>query len=382
MLQAATSPLREDEDFKITYGQFGRNEAQSCNGTPSALKESLPILYDKIVEDAKLDKEGVARHLNTLEQDLLTLETQRDNLVSKVKTAEQAITDAEKEIDDIENHRAGNGDVLSFVIGTIITILLTLYLWAFYAASGYGAWNGISPGKAGFAGIFASLGDAFDEGGIVVVITLLFPVIFLALGFLIHEAMEKKKYVKVIIFLLFTLSVDIIIGYNISRFIHINAFNAGETEITWQPNFIYYDVTFYFVLASGFACYVMWGFLLHYILNKKKELETPNRIKKLNTRISELRAEILQVQANINNCETKIKKTTQSIAEFKSGKVFVNVDKLKANIGHFMNGWIAFITFKYPGDKIRAEESVRQSMEIKDQWLKEKIATLDYYQVP
>jgi prefoldin subunit 5 len=369
--------FREKEQLKISYGQFGREEATKSNAAPEALKGSLPILYNKIVEDAKLDKESIQQQIKVLENSLVEIEGQKDNLLAKKSSIEDDITNCEKQIDDIEKNKAGNGDIIPLVIASFITLLLTFYLWAFYAASGYAALNGVKEGKSGFAGIFAALSDAFNKGGFVVVITVLFPIIFLSLGFLIHDALEKKKYGFIVVLLLFTFCFDAIIGYQISRHIYINSYNAGETEIQWQNGFIFSDVNFYLVVASGFVCYVMWGFLLHYALSKQRELQTPNRIKKLKSRIGELKSEVLQITASIKSCDNKIQKTQKELSDFKNGKVIININKLRANIGYFMNGWVAYIAFRHPDDDDKAKILIKEAIEIKETWLNEKIETLE-----
>ncbi|MDZ4667463.1 MAG: hypothetical protein SGJ00_06215 [bacterium] len=74
---------------------------------------------------------------------------------------------------------------------------------------------------------------------------ILFPVIFLGLGFLIHDALEKQKYFFITGLLSFPLIVDAIIGYKISQSICAKEFNAGLSDQLWQFNMIYSDINFY-----------------------------------------------------------------------------------------------------------------------------------------
>ncbi|MBK7740473.1 MAG: hypothetical protein IPI42_07925 [Saprospiraceae bacterium] len=75
----------------------------------------------------------------------------------------------------------------------------------------------------------------------------------LGLGFLIHDALEKQKYLFITGLLTFTLIVDAIIGYKISQSIHNNEFNAGLTNELWRFDMIYSDINFYLVIALGFV---------------------------------------------------------------------------------------------------------------------------------
>ena len=366
------NPLIE-KDTPITYDQFGKEQAQKAKGDPEQLKESLPILYHKIVEEAKLDKASIAKKIENLQKEIADLESRKHSFTATRSSLEDEIVNSEKQIDDIENDK-GHSEILPFIIATFITLLLTFYLWAFYAASGYAALNGVKAGSTGFSGIFGALTDAFNKGGFVVVITVLFPVVFLGLGFLIHDALEKKSYGIITVLLLFTFCFDAIIGYQISHHIYMNSYNAGEIDLPWYGKYIFEDINFYLVLASGFVCYVMWGFLLNYTLNKQKEIQPDIRIQRLKKKISELRLECQKSIAEANNCGTTIEKNRKSISDYQEGKVMVNITKLRSNIGEFFGGWSWWVSGMRPDE---ASALMARATKIKDEWLDNKVSTLD-----
>ena len=373
MTENQTNVTLTEEEKKITYEEFGKKEAEKAQGNPDHLKEALPIIYNKIVEEAKLDKASIHAKIETFNNEIADLENRIHSLQAKKTSLDDEVELCEKQIDDIGKNKSG-GEILPFVIAAFITILLTFYLWAFYSASGYAALNGVKEGKTGFAGIFAALSEAFNKGGFVVVLTVLFPIIFLGLGFLINDALEKKKYGMITVLLLFTFCFDAIIGYQISKHIYINEYNAGETDLQWQGSYIFTDINFYLVLASGFVCYVMWGFLLNYTLTKQKEMQPDARIRKLKRKITELKTDIQQTIAEIKSCENNILKKKKSIHDYEIGKVTINVTKLKALIGEFIGGWIAWINLMKNAE---AETLVAKSIVLKDEWLNKKISELD-----
>lgn len=362
-----------EQDKKMTYEEFGLKAAENAQGNPEQLKEALPIIYNKIVEEAKLDKDSIQKKIETLNNEIVDFENRIHSLQAKKTSLDDEIGLCEKQIDDIEKNK-GSSEILQFVIAAFITILLTFYLWAFYSASGYAALNGVKAGKTGFAGIFAALSEAFSKGGFVVVLTVLFPIIFLGLGFLINDALERKKYGMITVLLLFTFCFDAIIGYQISKHIYINEYNAGETEIQWQGSYIFTDINFYLVLASGFVCYVMWGFLLNYTLTKQKEIQPDVRIRKLKRKITELKTDIQQTIAEIKSCENSILKKKKNVHDYELGKVTINVTKLKALIGEFIGGWVAWINLM---KRSEAETLVAKTTVLKDEWLNKKISELD-----
>ncbi|MEI6949936.1 hypothetical protein V9K67_22305 [Paraflavisolibacter sp. H34] len=357
----------------ITYEQFGKEAAKDASSNSVQLKNYLEILYLRIVERASEDKGTIAKKIGQLKDNLLAENNTKKRLDAENKTHRSEIEDLKGQIQKIE---AGKGipDYLSFVIASFITVLLSFYLWTFYAASGYAALNGVKPGTHGFAGVFSALSAAFNKGGFVVVLTVLFPTIFLSLGFLIHDAIEKKKYFFIAVLLLFTFCLDAIIGYKISENIHLNAYNAGATETTWQFNMVYADLNFYLVLASGFVCYVMWGVLLNYTLNKWKEIQPDSMVVRVKNKIKELSILIDENEGKLLICDNNIKRVSKDIEDFENGKVIVNVPALKANVGEFMGGWSAFTNMMYNES---AETLLSEADGKKEEWLAIKISQLE-----
>jgi len=214
---------------------------------------------------------------------------------------------------------------------------------------------------------------------------ILFPVIFLGLGFLIHDALEKKKYFFIIGLLFFTLLVDAIIGYKISQSIHNNEFNSGLTNELWNFEMIYSDVNFYLVMALGFVVYVIWGALLHYVLVKYRELQPDQaielRVDNLNRKISELRQALAEIVSKINTLKSQISTIENEIDDkekdiigYENGVIPVNVPLLQASVGDFMNGWFAYTNLMTPYDAVKRSQEARELQNI---WIEKKIQALN-----
>lgn len=360
------------DNEKGFYIKFGRESAARADGQPGLIKESLNVLYKEIVKKAGEDKEGIAKRIQSLQEEVQALEKQKDNASGQKAHLENKLQDCEKQIDDIETEK-GDPDIIPFVVGAFITILLTFYLWAFYAASGYAAYAGVPQGSSGFAGIFDALSEAFNEGGALKMIVILFPTVFLGLGFLIHDSIEKKRYGFLSLLLGFTLLFDVIIGFMITKHLHANEFSRGLTSAEWNNSMVLYDLNFYFILASGFVCYVMWGFLLNYTLNKWKEIQPSARTRKLKEQIIDLKQQLKKSEGEITNLENQIKVKNQDIAAYQHGQVNIDIPTLKANIGHFMSGWAAWtVLMKDNNHETLAQEADKE----KERWLAEKISSL------
>ena len=214
---------------KITYSQYGFRSAQKSQSQPAGIDGYLDNVYEQFLEEQKLDEQGLKDRISKLKAELQSEKTKKNDANAEISSYKSFKEDKEKQIEelelekiDIRNGDGEIGDTSSFVIGAFITLLLTMYLFVFYSSSGYSAFYGIKPGSLGFINpnVFS---DAINKGGGVIALIILFPVIFLAMGFYIHVAIENNKKLNlenkpskygIISGLLFiTLIADIFIGY-------------------------------------------------------------------------------------------------------------------------------------------------------------------------
>lgn len=351
---------------KITYSQYGFRSAQKSQSQSAGIDGYLDKVYDQFLEEQKLDEQGLKDRISKLRAELQSEKSKKHDANAEISTHKSFKEDKEKQIEelelekiDIRNGEGEMGDTSSFIIGAFITLLLTMYLFVFYSSSGYSAFYGIKLGSLGFINpnVFS---DAMNKGGGVIALIILFPVIFLAMGFYIHVAIENNKklnaekkpskYGIITSLLLITLIADIFIGYKISQGVHTNEFNSGLTNETWKFKMIFSDINFYLVLVLGFVVYVVWGFLLNFVLSHSY-LKTENEkvklmIENLNNKITERRKELSDIiskiykfESDINTCDNKIQEKEKDIIGFENGVIPINIASLKGSIGEFMGGW-------------------------------------------
>lgn len=356
----------KEEKGKISYTQYGFKSAQKSQSNPAGIDGYLNNVFDKFLEEQKLDEQGLKDRIAKYKAELQQEKTKKNDANAEIASNKANKDDKAKEIEelelekiDIKNGEGEIGDTSSFVIGAFITLLLTMYLFVFYSSSGYSAFYGIKPGSMGFINpnVFS---DAMNKGGGVIALIILFPVIFLAMGFYIHVSIENNKrlnfenkrseYGIIGSLLLITLIADVFIGYKISQGVHANNFNAGLTNETWKLKMIFSDINFYLVLVLGFAVYVVWGFLLNFVLSHTY-LKTENEkvklmIENLNNRISDKKKELSEIiskiykfESEIITCESKIHEKEKDIIGYENGVIPINVSSLKGSIGEFMGGW-------------------------------------------
>jgi hypothetical protein len=390
--------IRESE--KITYTQLGFRSAQKSQSAPDAIGGYLEIVYGKFLEEQKLDEQGLKDRISKLKAEVQQEKARKQDTIAEINANSRNKEDKEKVIEehelekiDIRNGEVETVDTTPFIIGAFITILLTLYLFVFYSSSGYSAFYGIKSGSFGFINpnVFA---DATNKGGGVIALIILFPVIFLGLGFLIHDSLEKnkklasenkpKQYGVIITLLLITLIADAFIGYKISEGVHNNEFNAGRTDETWKFNLIFSDINFYFVLILGFVVYVIWGFLLNYVLShpylKTESEKIKLKIENIDNRIGEKRKELSDIIAKIHKLEgelvtieNKVEEKQKDIIGYENGVIPINIASLKGSIGEFMGGWSNYTHGNSPSN---ANTLLENAIRLKDSWLQIKLESI------
>ncbi len=379
---------------KISVEQYGKESASDSKADPATLESSLVTVYNKFLSDQKLDADGIRQRITRLESEILQKKNAKENFKSEIISLEQQKESREKRVEELEIDRiklkeegAPGGDLIPFVIGLFIVILLTFFLFVFYSSTVYSAIAGIKKGTFGLINpnVFA---DAQSKGGGDLAFIILAPVFFLAIGFLLHDALDKSKYWLISGLLVLTFSVDAILGYKISQNLHSNDFNAGLTNEQWKFRMIFYDVNFYLVLMFGFVAYVIWGLLLHYTLNKYKDLQPDRalelRLDNLDIKIDEQRGYLSETISNINNLKGQVASIDNDIEQkqkyiigYKNGDIPIDIPRLSAIVGQFMQGWFTYINFMFSTDTTKIKDLTEQSASIQKAWLENKINSLE-----
>jgi hypothetical protein len=386
---------------KITYTKLGFRSAEKSKSNPDALDGYLEIVYNQFLEEQKLDEKGLKDRISKLKADVLKDKARKQEAIAEISALksdkefkEKDISELEIEKIDIRNGEGETENITPFVIASLITILLTLYLFVFYSSSGYSAFYGIKQGSLGFINpnVFA---EASNKGGGVIALIILFPVIFLGLGFLIHDALEKNKklaknnkppqYLLILSLLFITLIADSFIGYKISEGIQKNEFNAGRADDLWKFDMIFSDINFYLVLILGFVVYVIWGFLLHFVLSHPYLATESEKIKLMiehvNNRISDKRRDLADIISKISKLEGELITIENSVANkqsdiigYENGVIPINTSSLKSSIGEFLGGWQNYTHGNLAGED--ATRLIDIALQKKETWLQRKIESL------
>jgi uncharacterized coiled-coil protein SlyX len=389
-ISVENAPNLTTQGWKVTYQHYGKVAARNMNANASNLDSSLDNIYERFLNEQKLDEDGVKQRIRKLREEILQKRNQKESINSTLLSVGQLKDSVDDRIEQLEiekvtlkDNEAPATDYLPFVIGIFITILLTFYLFVFYSSSGYSAFYGVKQGSLGFINpnVFS---EAKNKGGGVIALIVLFPVIFLGMGFLIHDALSKRKYLFITGLLVFTLIADAIIGYKIAQGVHNNEFNADLTKEQWEFHMVFSEINFYLVLVLGFVVYMIWGALLHYVLHKHYEMQPDKaleiRLENMERKIAEQRQTLAEHQTKINELkgqlaiiENELSDKEKDAIGYENGVVPINISLLQSSIGEFMMGWFSYTNLMYPVD---ANKRSLEAREKQKEWLDKKILSL------
>ena len=189
--------------------------------------------------------------------------------------------------------------------------------------------------------------------------------------------------------LIFTFLTDAIMGYKISEDLYNLKLMAGQTDLQWNFSKVFTEINFYLILMLGFVVYIIWGFLLHYTLEKLKELQPDEALnlmlKNLQSRIDPLNAEVLdfrtkqtKIRSNIEGLENSIEQKSTDIIGYRNGVIPINIPQLQSLVGQFMQGWFGYINFMFTNDPQRINVLTSQSSTIQESWSQNIITHLNY----
>lgn len=378
-------------DRQAAYEQYGKLAARNMEANASSLESSLDNVYERFLNEQRMDSAGVKSRIKRIREEILQVKSQNEKLTNEIVINKRNGIVIETKIDDLASGKLkltgdtkADTDYMPYVISIIITVLLTLYLFVFYSSAAYSVFYGIKPGSTVTFINPNVFSDAQEKGGGAIALILLFPVIFLGMGFLINDALDKRSYLMISALLGATFIADFMIGYKISQGLYENKFNLGEVTVNWGFSALFASIDFYFVLVLGFVVYIIWGILLHYVLDKNREMQ-PDRAMELkkdsfDTKIAAQQAFLdentmkgnVSKEAFIAN-ENLLMEKQNDITGYENGVIPINTSLFMASVGDFMMGWYAYTNLMFVHDSIQRAQDAKEKQQ---QWINIKLKTL------
>lgn len=380
-----TTNRREGE----TYKQWGVRWAGQTGAAIVALRPALQVVVcqqkkeqqgdEELQRNARLQK---AQNITNLRADIDVENCKIDSLQNEAAELHNKIEAKKTEIAEI---RGGNNRnriaKINFWIGCLITILLATYLFIFYSSASYSAFfrkgHDLNVGNALFyPNAFA---DSWNESLGSFLLILLMPVIFLGLGFLVHQFSSRVsdsknilmligKYLKIFILYVITFIFDALLAYEISKKIY-------DIWVMTQPgDFPPYTIPmaiespeFWIIIFAGFIAYIIWGLVFDFTMELYADMtENKSILNRLNNDIKELNKQLDRINERIaqsNSLIMRFNGEIRTIEQELENSTTIDVLRIERKLNNFMSGWLAYMNLRaMPEEQQREANKVLEEM--------------------
>ncbi len=345
------------------YRNYGFNEAGSLRANPTSFKLSLNKIYKRYQEYCEKNQQSYTNERNEIQNQIQNLTSKKSLINNRINILNDIeLKDLDKNIDDLKNEISEikvdpkvinheKPSKLNYYMGSFILFFLTIYLWIFYSSAIYSAFfREIKLTKnTVFNSIFYanSFVEAYNEGLTALVLTIVAPFIFIALGFLIHSFNARKQRLRFSAIILVTFLFDCILAFEITKKIYEAIMENSFTELPpYTLNIAISDVNFYLIIFAGFVVYLVWGFVLTFVIeehNKNDYIKQAinNRQNKIDDYYSEKKIKYLE----IDNSKTQLYAIDIQIQNLNNdfNKIYINKRELSKIIIDFTSGWYHFL---------------------------------------
>ncbi len=369
--QETTSEV--DESFHIekpiteNYEDWGFKKGGHLNGSHMGLLQCLARIREDHKRMVRKDaakqrklKEPLISERDAYVEEIEQKQEERNEIINeKTPTLKNKIQDLEKDIIAIrqnpEDIMPDKMSRVSFFIGVLILIALSIYLFIFYSSASFSAFfKEFSLSEIGVANsIFdpQAITGAYQDGVTELILIISMPFVFIGLGFLIHKFQEQKgfgKFLKIGMLILITFVFDAILAYEITEKIYnIKAENSFQDFVPYSFELAFQSVNFWLIIFAGFVVYLIWGFVFDFTIDsydkinvvkqaikaKKSEIKLyKEQLKKLDEEKNTLKTEINELKVKCKKLKGKIDGVIIDTAEF---------DKI---LHEFLGGWTHWMT--------------------------------------
>ncbi|NCP85133.1 MAG: hypothetical protein GW823_09620 [Bacteroidetes bacterium] len=362
---------KQDTEFYVAeisganYTHRGTRDAGFAYGSPTALLPKLHAIYMELRRRIEKDETTQNHRKYEIEKGIREFESKKENLDKQIlnekenlNREETKIEKALSEIDSIRQNPAkitGDSTVkLGFLIGLIIIIFLTIYLFIFYSSAAYSAFfkNFTADDTNIVNSIFdaQAIGKAFSDGFTELVLILTIPAVFLGLGFLIHKFSEQKgfgKYFKIMGLIITTFIFDFIIAYEIVEKIYNIKKQGSFSEIPdmtiekslQQPNF-------WLIIFAGFVVYIIWGLVFDLVMKEHEKLDKVRyAIKSIEKKVADYKIECKAIKQKIGEYETTRNSNISEIDKLKIDLqgVIIFFNDVREGLNFYFSGWVNYM---------------------------------------
>ena len=345
-----------------TYHHWGLRVCAIADGGCFTLKPYLHNVYKYIhreqVENETLQEEERRKIQCQIEQkrnDIASLNNQLNGCKQKQDEKKEKIKELHAERNEFKNksyefNKAAN---LKMMIGILILLPLTFYLFLFYSSTFYSAFFkdfGESANVLNSMFDAQALSKALETSVTELCFVLCAPIIFMGLGFCLHFFTIQKswtKYFKMAAILCITFVFDAILAYMIGKHLHEMEVIIGTAALDSQYGFqeAVSDINTWAVIFCGFIVYIIWGIVFDMTMSAYDQLDLNKiNINAIDDQLKTIEAEIADEKQREQDLNNQINGYNNAISQLTSqiGGVYI-IDKaaIRTEMTNFFTGWAA-----------------------------------------
>lgn len=351
---------------KESYQDMGFRQAGRLGGTISGLRVCLQRIHHDHRQEARSDQDRQKKlmrpyrdELNGHEHDAVRQLAEEAKIrEERIPELRQRIEEKRKEISAIRQDPSlvigEDTGKAGFIIGLVILVFLTIYLFLFYSSATYSAFfKEFTISNIGVArSIFdpQAIRNALAEGPGELGLILTIPFVFLGLGYLIHKMQQSAgwtKYPRIGLLILVTFVFDGLLAFEITQGIY-NVKQAGSfiAMPDYTVSMAMHNVQFWMVIFAGFVVYIIWGLVFDIVMESYTKLDS------VAVAIRERRRKVMEIEGVIEKSDAyraellaqvaKHRKESNRLKEFLEQGFIISQD-FEQYVFQFAQGWMAYM---------------------------------------
>lgn len=343
-----------------TYNHWGKRICAMVDGSSLTLKAYLQKIYIDIYQkqagDVNLQKEEHQKIQTQIVQkrnDIAYLDKQLNDSKQREQDMKNEISKLDNDESELKSkvYEVNKEAKIKLILGLVILLPLTLYLFLFYSSTFYSAFFKDFGANANVLNSMfdaEALKKALEASVTELAFVLCAPIIFMGLGFCLHFfAIQKswKKYVKMGAILLITFVFDAILAYMIGKHLHEMEVIIGTAALDSKYGFseAISDINTWAVIFCGFIVYIIWGVVFDMTISAYNQLDlNREKRKQIDAKKKKLKADIASEQQDQNKLNNQIKNEKNDITQLEGElkkTIIINKSTIHLEMTNFFTGW-------------------------------------------
>ena len=345
-----------------TYRHWGLRVCAIASGSCYVLKPYLHNVYnyihkEQIANEAlqESERKKTQSQIEQKQNNIAVLNDQLNDCKQRQQDKKDRISELNVEKKELKNkaYEVNKTAKLKLILGLIILVPLTFYLFLFYSSTFYSAFFkdfGASANVLNSMFDAEALSKALETSVTELCFVLCAPIIFMGLGFSLHFFTIQKtwtKYIKMAAILCITFIFDAILAYMIGKHLHEMEVIIGTAPLGSAYGFseAISDINTWAVIFCGFIVYIIWGIVFDMVMSAYDQLDLNKiNIKSIDEQVAALKTEISAEKQNEQNINNQINSHNNQISHLTTllGKtVIIDKGAIRTEMTNFFTGWAA-----------------------------------------